>query len=227
MIKALIFDLDGTLLDSLPDIAAATNAVLADNQLPTHPLQDYNYFVGNGRRELIYKAVPEHIRSDAERFSQLLAEYDARYLNQWQKSTKPFPGIPAMLTMLQSLKLKLGILSNKPDTFTQTMVQELLSDWQFDAVSGAIESIPHKPDPTSANKMLQDLKTTASETFFIGDTSIDIQTALRCNITPIGVLWGFRTRSELESAGAAHIVNTPGEIVDLVISYNKRDQTET
>ena len=214
--KAILFDLDGTLLDTLEDLADSTNAVLAANGFPTHPTDAYRYFVGDGARNLIIRALPENRRNEPT-ISQLLAEYRDVYAKRWDAKSKPYAGVPELLdALVKRGDTKLAVLSNKPDDFTQLCVSRLLPKWKFDIVLGATERFPHKPDPGAANDIARQLKIEPAQFLYVGDTATDMRTAVAAGMRPVGVLWGFRTELELRGAGANHIVKSPMQLTDLL-----------
>ncbi|UCH83750.1 MAG: HAD family hydrolase [Candidatus Latescibacterota bacterium] len=214
-IHAIIFDLDGTLLDTLDDIADAGNAVLTRNGYPTHTKDDYRYFVGDGAPVLIRRVLPKDARKD-ELIERLYQEFRAEYARRWSLKTRPYDGVPRMLEGLSVRGLKLAVLSNKPDDFTKACATELLASGRFDVVAGLREGVPPKPDPTGAMWIADELGVSPAECMFVGDTSIDIKTALAAGMEPVGVAWGFRPIEELESAGARRILESPDDIFSLL-----------
>lgn len=212
--KAVLFDLDGTLLDTLEDIADAANAVLSRHGYPTHALDDYRYFVGDGAPVLVRRVIPEPARTD-EAVERLYEEFRAEYGRNWNAKTRPYAGVPAMLDGLSQRGLRLAVLSNKPDDFTRRCVTELLPGGRFDVVSGVHDGVPPKPDPTGALKIAAELGVATERCLFAGDTSIDIKTAIAAGMYPVGVAWGFRPVEELQSAGALRIVEAPGDMLNL------------
>ena len=213
--KAAIFDLDGTLLDTLEDIAHAANRVMTEFGHPTHPIDDYRYFVGDGVPKLISRVLPEDMR-DEKTAAECVAAFRKDYGRNWKVRTKPYDGIPEMLDRLTALGLKLAVLSNKPDDITKLCVREILPGWRFEIVRGWIEGGPRKPDPTSAIEMAAQLGHTGKDILYLGDTAIDMKTAERAGMFGIGALWGFRTREELENNGARAIVERPEQVLDLL-----------
>jgi phosphoglycolate phosphatase len=210
--RALIFDLDGTLVDSLGDIAAACNHVLAGEGLPEHPLTDYRVFVGEGIRRLVERAAPGLAR---ERTAALVTAVRARYEAHLVERTRPYPGVLEALTALRRAGLPLAVLSNKPHDLTERVVAALLGATPFVAVDGERAGRPRKPDPAGAIAVAAALGTAPGETWLVGDTRIDMETAAAAGMVPVGVLWGFRDRAELEASGARQVVATPAELVNL------------
>jgi phosphoglycolate phosphatase len=214
---AVLFDLDGTLLDTLEDIADAVNRVLARHHYPTYPIVAYRYFVGEGARTLVRRVLPDQARNE-ETTDRLYAEFREEYARNWNATTRPYDGVPAMLDGLVERGLKIAVLSNKPDDFTRKCVRELLGKWTFDAVLGQQDKIPPKPDPAGAFHIVKKVGVPPERILYAGDSSIDMQTATAARMFPVGVLWGFRTREELESSGARAIIEAPGDLLALLPS---------
>lgn len=213
--QAVIFDLDGTLLNSLEDLADAMNAVLGAATLPGHPLDAYRYFVGEGIETLVRRALPENHRDEAAvaRFvAAMAAEYDRRCLVK----TRPYPGVPALLDALTARGVPMAVLSNKPHGPTVEMVAALLGSWTFAAVLGARPGVPKKPDPAGARELAGLLGLPAAAIVYVGDTATDMATAAAAGMFGVGVLWGFRTAEELRAAGARALVGEPRELLVLV-----------
>ena len=210
--KAIIFDLDGTLLNSLIDIAESVNYVLEKHNFPTHNIEDYKYMIGNGIQVLIEKALPNNIsKTDFEKyFNEAVLIYEQR---QTQKS-HPYEGIIDMLNSLSDKGIVLNILSNKPDNFTKDVVNYFFKDIDFKIVFGAREGIPKKPAPDAVNEIVNTLGFDKQEFMYMGDTSTDMLTAKAANIESIGVTWGYRKVDELLNAGAKHIVTSPAEVLE-------------
>jgi phosphoglycolate phosphatase len=210
--KAVIFDLDGTLLDTLEDIADAMNSVLARHGFPTHAVESYKTFVGDGVRNLARRTLPEDARDDGfvDRFT---AEMREAYARNWNHKTTPYPGVDEMLDALVARGAKLAILSNKPDDFTRMCVEELLPRWRFDVVLGHSDDIPLKPDPTGPLEVARRLGVKPEQTLYVGDSGMDMEAARHAGMFPLGVLWGFRSRKELLDTGARALANHPRDIV--------------
>jgi len=210
--KAIIFDLDGTLLNSLIDIAESVNYVLEKYNFPTHNIEDYKYMIGNGIQVLIEKALPNNIsKTDFEKyFNEASTIYEKR---QTQKS-HPYDGIIDMLNSLSDKGISLNILSNKPDNFTKDVVKHFFKDIDFKIVFGAREGVPKKPAANAVNEIVKTIGLDKQEFIYMGDTSTDMLTANAANIESIGVTWGYRKVDELLNAGAKHIVNSPIEVLE-------------
>ena len=213
--RATIFDLDGTLLDTLDDIANAANNVLAARGFPTHPNSDYRTFIGDGVIKLMLRALPKAHRDEAT-VQVSVGAYVREYERTWNALTKPYPGVPEMLDALVIRGLKLAVLSNKPDHFTQRCVDELLAKWAFDVVVGASDQFPRQPDPASAIETAQRLGVPPAECLYVGDSGIDMQTARAAHMCSVGALWGFRGKEELLKDGAQFLIKRPSEVLDLL-----------
>ena len=214
-IHSLIFDLDGTLLNTIADLAHSTNYALEKSGFPTHAIEAYKYFVGNGINKLFERALPEGERTQeniARIRSAFLTYYDAHNADY----TAPYPGIPELLIQLQADGMALAVASNKYQRATEKLVRQYFPDIRFAAVFGQREGIPTKPDPTVVRDVLQITGCTAEETLYVGDSGVDMQTAANGGLVSIGVTWGFRPRAELKECGARHIVDSPDEIHRLV-----------
>jgi phosphoglycolate phosphatase len=213
--RAVIFDLDGTLLDTLDDIANAANHVLAARGFPTHPNASYRTFVGEGVIKLMVRALPKAHRDEAA-VQASVGAYVQEYERTWNALTKPYPGVPEMLDALAVRGLKLAVLSNKPDHFTQQCVDQLLAKWTFDSVLGASDQFPRKPDPASAVETAKRLGVPRAECLYVGDSGVDMQTACAAGMRAVGVLWGFRGQEELLREGAQLLIKKPSELLDLL-----------
>lgn len=213
--KALIFDLDGTLLDTIEDIADSLNAVFSFYHYPVFSVEDYKYFAGRGIDELIYSSFQKgHI--DRKEFEKVKAGYIKEYAKRRNAKTKIFPGIIQLLHDLKKLDISSNILSNKPHFQTEDVVADYFSDFEFDYVYGKKPQFDIKPNPESALDIVSQLQITPSDVLYVGDTNTDIQTAKNAGFHSVGVLWGFRKREELVESGANYIVNDPKQILSIV-----------
>ncbi len=213
--QAAIFDLDGTLVNSVADLANAMNHVLHTNNFPTHEVQAYNYFAGNGIRKLVERALPETARS-AELIPHFHRQMLERYNAHCTDLTRPYDGIVELLDFLKKTDLKLCVLSNKIDCLAQKIVATLFAPNTFDWVQGALPNIPHKPDPTSALAIAQRLEIPTSKFLYLGDTNVDMATARNAGMTAVGCTWGFRPREELAQAGADLIIDHPKDLIKIL-----------
>ena len=214
-IKAVLFDLDGTLLDTLTDLADSMNAVLAGFGLPCHCREAYRYFVGDGLETLARRVLPEEHRSGLM-VQRCATEMQVRYQGHWADKSEPYPGVAELLDSLAGRGLSLNILSNKPDEFTQLMVGHFLPYWQWSQVRGARHDTPKKPDPSAALAIADQLHLAPHQFLYLGDTNTDMRTATAAGMYPIGALWGFRSRQELEEAGAKAVLHQPIEMLSLL-----------
>lgn len=213
--KAIIFDMDGTLLNTLTGIGKATNRVLAAMNFPQHPMANYRYLVGEGAARLIRCALPEDAR-DEQTIQQGLKAFQDDYRLNWQANTQPYDGIVDMLDALAEHGVRMAILSNKPHNITKACVEEMLADWKFEVVFGQRDDVPRKPDPFSALEIARMMEIQPSDYIFMGDTGIDMKTASNGGMFPLGVLWGFRPEKELREEGAKVLIKDPLEILDIL-----------
>ena len=210
---AILFDLDGTLLDTLADIAGAANAGLKALGFPTHPIENFRHFVGDGAGCLARRALPEGHQDDetVNRCRQIIA---AEYAKCWADNTKPYPGAPEMLAELQRRGVPMAVLSNKPHDATRTVVKGFFPDCHFQVVRGALPSVPVKPDPAGALQIAEELDIIPGRFVYLGDTDTDMRTAVAAGMFAAGALWGFRTAEELTANGARALMKTPQEVVN-------------
>jgi len=213
--QAVLFDLDGTLLDTLADLAGAMNRVLHTRGFPTHPTQAFCAFVGNGAAKLVWRALPEEQRTDGQ-VAACLEAFQKEYSRTWNMTTRPYEGIPEMLDALTARGLSLTVLTNKPQAFAERCVREYFPAGTFAEVRGQQKGVPLKPDPTSARQAAQGLGIEPQACLYLGDSDVDMQTALHAGMHPVGAAWGFRTEKELRAAGAINIITTPQQILNLI-----------
>ena len=219
MIRGVIFDLDGTLLDSLHDIGGAMNDTLAGRGFPVHPMEAYLQMVGEGVETLALRALPKDSGVDVHEF---VAGYRARYAERMESATRPYDGVPRMLDGLAARRVPMAVLSNKREEFTVELVKRQLKQWPFVEVRGERPGVPRKPDPHAALALAQALGVEPDECAFVGDTPIDVKTAIAAGMLPVAVLWGFRSREELTRAGAKHALARPEELLELIASEAPR-----
>ena len=213
--KAVIFDLDGTLVNSLHDIADSMNRVLAAKGFTTYDYDSYRYFIGRGLRNLVGKTLSEEQRTE-ENITELYAELLEDYKKNLLQKTVLYKGISDLLDALKEQGLKMAIFSNKADNFTRKIARELMSSWKIDYVLGSKEDIPRKPDPTGALMICKILEVFPDEVLYVGDTSVDMNTATAAGFYPVGVTWGFRSKEELLDSGAKTIIDEPLELLGLL-----------
>jgi len=213
--RAVIFDLDGTLLDTLDDLADSANHVLGEFGFPTHPVDAYRYFIGDGIGTLIRRILPEN-RRDEGTMNEVLLAYRGEYGRRWNVKTRPYEGIEALLDGLSARGVRLAILSNKPDEFARKCVDAMLPRWTFDLVQGERPDGPRKPDPAGALEIAARWGLPPSQVAYAGDTGTDMKTAAAAGMFAVGVLWGFRGEEELVAGGARVLIRRPCELLDLV-----------
>ncbi|MBS3733820.1 MAG: HAD family hydrolase [Phycisphaerae bacterium] len=216
MHDAVLFDLDGTLLDTLDDLADAMNAVLAAEGLPTHPTDAYRHFVGDGVVALARRAVGAD-RADDERFvDHVVARMRAEYADRWDAKTRPYDGVAALLDALTDRGVRRAVLSNKPHDTTCLCVTGLLGRWTFDAVRGVSDATPRKPEPAGALAIARELGIPPERWLYVGDTNTDMRTAAAAGMYAAGAVWGFRDADELTAAGANALAQTPTDVLELL-----------
>ena len=215
--QAILFDLDGTLLDTLEDLATAANRVLAAKSWPLHPMDAFRAFVGDGLTTLVERILPENQRSP-ETVTEMVEAFEEEYARNWHERSIPYPGIATLLDQLTAQGFRLSILSNKPDAFTRLCVQQLLPDWHFDPLLGQRLGVPKKPDPAAAFEIASLLGLPPSDILYVGDSGVDMRTAFAAGMDAVGVLWGFRSADELRQAGAHHLIARPEELLPILLS---------
>lgn len=212
--KGVIFDLDGTLVNSLEDIADAMNKVLQELDFPTHSYEDYQYFIGSGLRNLVSKSLPSSQNNESQ-IEVCLNLMLTIYRNACTNKTKPYPGIVELLDYLISINMKLSVFSNKSDELTKKIVADLFPNYFKTAVGLSTESLK-KPNPFEAIEISKNLGLKPEEMIFVGDSGIDMQTATNANMHAIGVLWGYRPEEELIAKGAKNLLNHPLDLIPLL-----------
>jgi len=216
MIKAVIFDLDGTVSDSLSTIAHFGNVALEYCGFPAIDEEKFKYFAGDGKVKLLHRMLEYHNADTDENFKRVEAKYDKEYEADPIFETKPFEGLVEELEKLKKRGTKLAILSNKPDNVTVMVAEKLFGDL-FCIVHGKRENIATKPDPEGTNILMEELGVTKEECVFVGDTNVDIRTAKNAGLKSIGVLWGFRDEKELKDAQADYIIEKTNQIYDTIL----------
>lgn len=211
--KAVLFDLDGTLLDSLDDLADSMNAALSGLGFTPHPVASYKNFVGEGVEYLAHSALPEKNR-DEKTLHECIKRMRQEYGLRWDKKTKPYPGISELLAGLEKKGIRKAILSNKPDDFTKKVAAKFLNGWSFEIILGSQTTFPKKPDPSAALNIAQEMGLKSVEFVYLGDTKIDMLTAVAAGMFPAGALWGFRSRQELVESGAKKLIQKPQELLE-------------
>ena len=212
--KAVIFDMDGTLLYTLGDIANAVNTVLTEMNMPVHPEKSYMGFVGHGLKETLKRACGEDCSED------ILDEGYLRVMEEYSKNpvvgTRPYKGIPLLLDSLVAMEIKVAILSNKEDNLVKYIAGDLLSPWPFTTIQGILPDVPKKPDPYAVHQILKELDVKPSSAIFIGDSGVDMKTAVNSGLLGVGVTWGYRDIVELTEAGAEILIDKPEELLKII-----------
>lgn len=210
-----IFDLDGTLLNTLDDLANAANHVLLENGLPTHPVDAYRQMVGNGFKTLIERAVAPREFSGTE-LTGLVNSGKAWYEKHLLDNTIPYPGMTVALNMLRDAGAVLGVFTNKPHSSAVTLIKSCFPGLEFSFVIGARDGVPLKPDPAALLEEMSKLNLAREDTCYIGDSDVDMLTAKNAGLTSIGAAWGFRGKRELEGAGADIILEEPIQLLEII-----------
>ena len=219
MIKAVLFDLDGTLANTLNDLGNSVNCTLKKYGYPTHSLESYKLKVGGGMRNLIHKSLPESDRNE-ETELKLLKDFLDYYSKHFVDETVLYEGIEPLLHKLKEKGMKLAVVTNKAQDMTDLLLKKLFSDDTFDYILGKREGIPTKPDPEPAFIVIDKLNVNSDECIFLGDSGVDMLTALNCGALPVGVLWGFRSADELKKSGCRFLLNNPDELLTLIEAIN-------
>lgn len=214
-VQAILFDLDGTLLDTLEDLGRSMNAVLEARGLEPHSLEAYKGFVGDGIVKLAIRALPE-VHRDERTIADCVAEMRKEYADRWDQHTRPYDGVESLLHTLARKDVRLTIFSNKPHDFTELCVKRFLAPFPFDAVLGIQEGIAPKPDPQGALHICQTVDLSPETFLYVGDTNTDMTTAKRAGMFPVGAVWGFRSALELEQSGARRLIHHPLDLLDLL-----------
>jgi len=212
MFGAVIFDLDGTLIDSLTDIANAANEVLLEHGREVVPIERYRTLVGDGVGVLMERLIPE-VATDPALLASCTSAFARCYGEHWHKTSKPYQGIPLLLNSLAAIGMPLAVLSNKPDSFTRRCVAHFFPTIAFSAVIGHSERFPKKPDPASSLWLAEFLAVPADRIAYVGDTNTDMKTAVAAGFYAMGVAWGFRTRDELYESGARVVYEHPRDLL--------------
>lgn len=214
MYTHVIFDLDGTLLNTIDDLADAGNHVCREHGWPIHSVDEFKLMVGNGIPNLVARFTPKEL--DKKELAAVLAEFSAYYDAHKADKTAPYNGVPQAVAALKAAGLMVAVLSNKADALAGPVVESYYPG-VFRAVQGALPNVPVKPDPTLLHKLMEKLGAKTETTLFVGDSNVDIRTGKNGGLDTCGVLWGFRSRQELEEAGADYIVETPAQLTRLIL----------
>lgn len=211
--SGVIFDLDGTLLDTIEDIALTMNLVFGRRGFPPFSIADCMRMVGDGMEVLVRRALPGGAGDEAL-VDEIVQEYREAYGLAWRDHSRPYPGVPELLEGLKARGVRSAVLSNKSHPFIEIMTRELLP-FDFDAVLGALPGVPFKPDPSAALRIASDMGLPPAGFVFVGDTDIDMETARAAGMYPAGALWGFRDAANLKAGGAKVLLASPGDLLRL------------
>ncbi|MBQ0083801.1 MAG: HAD family hydrolase [Clostridiales bacterium] len=214
MIEAVIFDLDGTLVNSLLDLANASNFALSFYGFPTHETEKYKYFVGNGIPKLIYRITPKDKRDEAT-LNKISEKFFENYNVHYADNTYVYSGIKELIAKLKETGIKTAVVTNKAHAAAIEVINSLLPD-TFDLVLGQRPEIPTKPDPTLTLMAMEKLEVKPDECIFMGDSGMDVKTGVNSGALPVGVLWGYRKEDELLENGAKYIIENPGELIKII-----------
>jgi len=212
----VIFDLDGTLADTIQDIAAAVNRILLRYGLPSYSAEAYKQMVGNGFRVLIERAIPPKTREDPTLFQKVYEDATNEYAAHLLDKTLAFPGVVQTLEGLDKKGVRLAVLSNKPDAMTKVIINTLFKTISFTAVWGSTPNRPRKPDPGAALAICELAEASPAHSLFVGDSGVDMQTGKAAGMIAVGALYGYRDRGDLENAGADHLISSPSELLTLL-----------
>lgn len=213
-IQGFIFDLDGTLLDTAEDLCDSVNVAMELNSLPTFSVDDIKRMVGNGIKNLITQSLPKD--SDDQRIEHVLHQFKTDYASRYMTKSHPYKGILATLNQLQAKHIKLSVVSNKMNDYTQTMIKHYFPQVNFIYVTGELEGVDRKPDPTLTLEAINAMDLAKEHILYVGDTRVDMQTAHNAGLKSVGVTWGFRSQKELEDHHADYIIRTPKELLSLL-----------
>lgn len=216
MLKAVLFDLDGTLADTLTDLATSVNHALSHFGFPTHETEKYKYFVGNGMSVLVTRVLPEDKR-DKKTHAEVKTEFLSHYAKHYADNTRVYSGLPEVVSTLKEKGIKVAVVTNKAHAAAIDVVKKLYPD-TFDIVLGQKEGVPTKPAPDMPLEVMRQLGVKPEECAFVGDSGPDAATGVNCGAVPIGVLWGFRAADELRENGAKYLAATPKELLSVILS---------
>ena len=221
--RIAMFDLDGTLVDSLADLADSANAMLVSYGFPVHSVDAYRYFVGNGARKLVERCLPPEQAGDTDFVAEALERYNRCYGERMLQKIRPYDGILSMLEALRGMGVPLSICTNKQQFAADAIVAHIFPGGMFREIVGDREGMPRKPDPTKALRIAGNLGARPEEVAYLGDSSTDMETARNAGFLPVGVTWGFRSREELSESGAGVLLDHPMELFEKVVFLRGND----
>jgi phosphoglycolate phosphatase len=210
----VVFDLDGTLVDTLTDIANAANSVLAQHGFPAHPVSRYRKFVGEGIRVLLSRALPPG-RRDEGTLDACLATMSVEYPRHLNRTAQPYAGVPELISELRRRGWRRAVLSNKPDEFAARCLRDFFGPDSFDPILGSSPDRPRKPNPAGALEIAARWTLPPRRILYVGDSGTDMATAVNAGMFPVGVLWGYRAPRELVEAGAKRLLKEPADLLDM------------
>lgn len=219
MIKAVLFDLDGTLANSLIDLAAATNQALLKAGYPQREVDNYRYYAGDGIPKMIERALPENARSK-EIIDSIKADFLQYYNVHYNDSTDTYKGVPELLEALEQKGIIMAVVTNKAQPFAEKVINKLFGNKYFSLIFGQRDGVPNKPDPTLTLMAMRELNVKAEECIFLGDSGMDVATGVNSGAYPVGELWGFRDEDELRLNGAKRIITEPCELLEIIEEVN-------
>lgn len=211
-VKAVLFDLDGTLNNTVTDLANAANYALKLHGFPERPVENYKMYAGSGTEVMIRRALPDDSK---EAVYSIIPDYLKRYAAHSMDTTAPYDGITELIAELRRRGYKTAVVTNKPDSVAKQLIRDMYPGG-FDAVVGQQDGLPTKPDPAMPNIAMKELGVSPDECVFVGDSGVDIQTGRNCGAYPVGVLWGFRSKEELLENGAKETISKPSELFDVL-----------
>lgn len=211
--ELVVFDLDGTLINSLPDISAAANKMLSKYGKSVHTVDEYKFFVGNGSKKLVERILPDFTE---EQQAESLAIYKNLYQQNLVVNTAPYPGIRELLLVLKAKGIKIGVCTNKHYSAVNEILRKVFPEIEFDAVAGERTGIPKKPDPANVNNIINELGIDKSKAVYVGDSDVDMETGCRAGVMTVGVLWGYRPLENMIKAGGKIFINQPSALLDIL-----------